>query len=189
MNISSRSRVDHQQIANLIGVTVFVLGLCVANAHARAEASNRHRSAGGSDFAPVFELIDRAYRRGEISYGRKLYYRVAALKAPELLPEAWQRALPVFSDKAGCMTPVIVDALHDFPLIEKQTRTDIKNLLAPPPDFAYWVETTTPYPVRVSYNLPEEEALADSVLNAMSFAYDKVVGDMGYWVPPIEPGA
>ncbi|MBI5096436.1 MAG: hypothetical protein HZB32_02105, partial [Nitrospirae bacterium] len=51
------------------------------------------------------ELIEKAYRTGEIDYKEALNYRVAAVLRPEGLPEGYRSRVPIKS-----ATPVMMEA-------------------------------------------------------------------------------
>lgn len=145
--------------------------------------------------------IGRAYRQGRIDEGELHYYRVAALRAPHLLPPRWQ---PVEMQRSGaakgdspsrrganaptCYTSVMTEAFQALRRLDEPARGRISDLLAPPSDFEHQITVEEPFPFRLSYADPEDETLAQVAVEAIVASYQAEVVEWGFWEPPIEPG-
>jgi hypothetical protein len=144
--------------------------------------------AATSHASSLLETIDQAHRAGQINDAERIFYRVAAVKRPELLPAPWQELGRANGLGVRCGTPVLAEAFQSLSRLEPGLRGKVRDLLQPPADLAYMVEALTPYPVRVSYGDPSLQAKAEQVLAAAEYSYQKQVVEFGYWAPPIEPG-
>ncbi|MCD6500362.1 MAG: hypothetical protein J7M25_18860 [Deltaproteobacteria bacterium] len=136
----------------------------------------------------VLRGIDRAYAAGQISRGQQLYYKVAAVKRPDLLPKSWRLAFTAAPASKACVTPVMVDAFQHLSEVTPTWQKKIGKLLAPPADLAYHIEATDPFPFRVSYNDQNQEGMAQLILDSAETAYQTEVTNWGFWAPLIEPG-
>lgn len=140
----------------------------------------------------VFKKIDEEHAQGRISFADRIYYKVAAVRAPELLPERFRQVIVKGARNTTervCTAPVLHEgykALKDLP---QRQREQVQNLLLPPPDLTYVLDATQPYPFRVSYSDPGYVHKAQLILNAAITSYNKEVTEWGFWEPPIEPGA
>ncbi len=139
------------------------------------------------------DAIEQAYRQGSITEGQRLYYRVAAVKAPHLLPDRFlgsaRAARPRGAPPSRSHFRVMIDAFRGLGRVEPGIRARLRDLLLPPPDLTYTIDSTAVFPVRVSYALPSQEAKAQLVLESAETAYQAEVLDWGFWAPPIEPSA
>ncbi len=151
-------------------------------AHARLPAPPRF--AVRSD---LFRALDRAAAQGMLQPVEALYYKVAALRAPELLPAPWQRALEAAAPAPGCYTPVLVEAFQALPTLSASWQARFRNLLFPRQDYDYYVEQDEPFPFRVTFPDPSLEQGARSILAAAEQSYIKQVEEWGFWLPPLEP--
>jgi hypothetical protein len=141
--------------------------------------------------------IDCAYRRGQLALGERHFYRVAAVKAPHLLPPALQPtadqsisspADPTLRQGRFSATAVLIEAFQALPNLDAPLRAEIEALMAPPDDFDYYLQAEQPFPVRVNYSDPAQETLAQVTLDAINETYAIEVDEWGFWAPPIEPG-
>jgi hypothetical protein len=146
------------------------------------------RAASGKSRRHVFTLIENEYREGRISLGKRQYYRVAAVRNPGLLPNRFRKVVRDGAAAPGFYTPIMVEAAQKLPHVSKEWKTKIENLLAPPSELSYSVETTSPWPIRVTYDDPSLESKAQEVLDAAVISYEMEVQQWGFWEPPIETG-
>jgi MYXO-CTERM domain-containing protein len=135
------------------------------------------------------QAIDSAYASGSITEGQRLYYRVAAVKAPHLLPARFAGSASSGAPRVRSHFRVMLEAFRALGRVAPELRGPLQSLLLPPPDLAYTLDSTTLYPIRVSYALPSLAAKAQRVLEVAEIAYQTEVLDWGFWEPPIEPGA
>jgi MYXO-CTERM domain-containing protein len=103
--------------------------------------------------------------------------RMQAIRAGESKPLA-----------SRCHTQIAVEAFQDLPNLPDQQRSELQALLGPPVDLQFSVESTTPFPVRVSFADPTLQVKAERVLQAIATSYTKEVTEWGFWTPPVEPG-
>jgi len=132
----------------------------------------------------VFREIEARYRRGDIDADRYHFYRVAAIRAPEILPADLRPLVGRVVLKSG--TGVLVEAMQHV-IRTGDWGGDIHRLLQPPPDLAYSLESTT-WPIRVSYALASQAGYAQAVLDAADLSWTVQIGDFGFYEPIIEPG-
>lgn len=137
--------------------------------------------------ADAFERIERAFAAGEISDARRVYWRVAAVTAPHLLPPAWRSNAP-HQHARRCATPLLADAFQTLQRLEDDGE-EARRLLAPPADLAFSLEASEPFAVRVSYGSAFHQAKAQVVLDAVARAYQKEVVEWGFRAPPVESGS
>ncbi len=133
--------------------------------------------------------IDDAYASGAITQGQRLLYRVTAVKAPHLLPVRFAGDTKSGQPSARSHFRVMLQAFRSLDRVEPAVRGQLRNLLLPPPDLTYSIDSTALYPIRVSYALPAQAAQAQRVLEVAEIAYQTQVLDWGFWAPPIEPAA
>ena len=108
----------------------------------------------------LLSAIDEAHRTGQLSSAERTFYRVAAVRKPELLPPAWQKLAREEGLGVRCATPVLAEAFQALPQLDPTFQGKVRDLMLPPPDLAYSVEALTPYPVRVLYADPSQQAQA-----------------------------
>jgi len=133
--------------------------------------------------------IDDAYSAGSITEGQRLFYRVAAVKAPHLLPARFSGVTQSGQPRTRSHFGVMLEAFRGLDRVEPALRGTLRNLLLPPPDLLYTIDSTALYPIRVSYSVPALAAKAQRVLEVAEIAYQTEVLDWGFWAPPIEPAA
>ncbi len=127
------------------------------------------------------------YLRDEVAAGRMgrsdaIYWKVAAVRNPRLLPDAFSKmALP------RCGTPILMDAWQWLGKMEQPWKGETSRLFAPPDDMAYHLDATDVFPVRVSYQDPSQHELAVAIVRAVERSYSIEVEEFGWWPPPIEP--
>ncbi len=152
---------------------------------------------GSSRANSILRDIDNAYRSGAISEGQRLFYRVAAVKAPHLLPMRFAGVTrsgqsmthPWAQPSVRSHFRVMLEAFRSLDRVEPALRRPLHDLLLPPPDLTYSIDSTALYPIRVSYGLPSHAAKAQRVMEVAELAYQIEVLDWGFWEPPIEPTA
>lgn len=137
----------------------------------------------------VFSHIDRAYHRGELDWEERIYFKVAALKDPYLLPSTLRDILREGGPVGGSFTHVMVEAAQALPMMDPVMAEQMRQLLLPPPDLTYTMEVTNPFPIRVSYSAPSQQSMAQAILNAAVTSYQVEVQNWGFWEPAIESGA
>ena len=174
--------------------TAFFLGLaavCLVAAPARAQSPvSAVRMEGGG-----LGAIQAAFERGEISNHERIYYRLAAVKAPWLLPHRWREVVDrglLGSGAAGaasgrCLTSVMVEAAQEMASGGGRFKDGIGQLLQPPTGYDYYLEVTTPIPMKVFYNHMAYEDKAQVILDAMVYSYEVEVNELGFWPPQIDP--
>lgn len=133
----------------------------------------------------TFKRIDDAWERGVIRQEERLFYRVASVRAPHLVPAEW-RAPWNGKVTAGCVTPVMVEAFQAMRTMTGEWKDKMGRLLAPPEPLPYVIETRDPFPITVSYADPIHATKAQQVLHAAVTAYQKEVLEWGFWAPPLE---
>jgi len=144
------------------------------------------------------ELIERAYRDGEIGYKESLNYKVSALLRPERLPGRFRSSTPI---KSG--TPIIMEARSNRHLLSPENarlltrgRTEtlidyygsgvtLLSYMSPAGHFSvhYTIEGKNAVP-SIDDN---ENGIPDYVEKLARFldqAWDKEINDMGYDAPP-----
>lgn len=141
--------------------------------------------AGAAD---LLTTIDDAHRDGLIGRAERLAYRVAAVRAPDRVPIWLRQRATDEPRRARSHTGVMVEAFQALPKVSPAERMTLRDLLAPPPDLSQFVETTSPYPIRVSYESAYLQTKAEQVLAAAITSYQRQVEDWGFWEPPIEAG-
>jgi hypothetical protein len=137
----------------------------------------------------ALRAIDEAHVVGTISDSQRIYYRVAAVKAPHLLPATFRQYVKQGPRTRRSHTSVMVEAFQALDRIEASLQGQLRNLLLPPPDLTYSLDSTALFPIRVSYALPAQQAVAQRVLEVAEIAYQIEVLDWGFWEPLIEPAA
>jgi hypothetical protein len=136
----------------------------------------------------VFGLIEDDYREGLIGRGERHFYKLAALRAPTKLPERYAWVLREGRPSFGCYTPIPLEAMRDLAVLDPRWRREVEALLAPPSDLAFATDTTSPWPIRVTYDDSGLSAAAQDVLDAAVTSYEMQVQQWGFWEPPIESG-
>lgn len=146
---------------------------------------------GPASATGTLRAIDDAYASGSITEGQRLYYRVAAVKAPHLLPARFVGVTRSGQPRARTRSHfrVMLEAFRSLDRVDPALRGPLQDLLLPPPDLAYTIDSTTLFPIRVSYALPAQAAKAQRVLEVAEIAYQTEVLDWGFWEPLIEPAA
>jgi MYXO-CTERM domain-containing protein len=137
--------------------------------------------------ASVFGQIDDAFVKGEIDEEHRVLYRVAALKAPHLLPARFRTVVSSGRPVDRCFTTVLVEAAQKLHKLSEPVRAQVSELLQPPTGFEYSIETAEPYPIRVFYNDASQQSMAELILDATITSYNTLVVDWGFWEPPIDP--
>ncbi len=135
----------------------------------------------------VLEAIDLRYEAGAIDARTRLLYRVAALKRPDLLPRALRDLQPGPTVTPWMSGTYIAREAWQWVKDNQAWHGELHNLLQPPPDKDFWFDSEV-LPIRVSYQLPQHEAIARSVLEAAEYSWFTEVDDYGFMAPPIEPG-
>lgn len=153
--------------------------LLIAPAQAQAQTG-----ASGS-----LRAIDDARATGDITEGQRLFYRVAAVKAPHLLPARFAGVTQSGQPGSRSHFHVMLEAFRSLEQVEPALRGPLQNLLLPPPDLVYTIDSTTLYPIRVSYGLPSQASQAQRILEVAELSYQTQVVDWGFWEPPIEAAA
>lgn len=134
----------------------------------------------------VFKHIEAAYQAGKLSFGKRHLYRVAALRAPELLPPDWRRIVELGAPSPGCYTPVTVEAFQALRSMEKEDRDRLRRLLSLPTGNFYTIEDTQYFPLQVLYQDPSHATKARQIMGAAILSYQKQVTAWGFWEPTIE---
>jgi hypothetical protein len=131
--------------------------------------------------------IETRFRAGQIDEGARHVYRLAALRAPALLPPDL-RALPREPDAAAGLTRIAVEAFQWTRLhSDEPSGIVLRDLLLPRPDLPNILDSTT-LPIRVSWADPAEAVLAEAVLETAEISWRVESEDYGFRLPPIEPG-
>ncbi|MFH1810957.1 MAG: MYXO-CTERM sorting domain-containing protein [Pseudomonadota bacterium] len=137
----------------------------------------------------IFDVIDARWERGEIDQATQQLWRVAAIRAPELLPAdlAALRAEPATPAARLAMTRVLVEA-RQWATRNEARSGDVQRLLMPPADLPLTLESST-YPIRVSYRSSTSLAYAQQVLSASEHSWQVETEQYGFPAPTIEAGA
>lgn len=132
----------------------------------------------------VFGEIEARYQRGAIDIDRYHFYRVAAIRAPGKLPADLRLRVGQVFRKSG--TGVLVEAMQHV-IRTGDWGGDIHNLLQPPPDLSFTLESTE-WPIRVSYASANQAGYAQAILDAADLSWTVQIGDFGFYQPVMEPG-
>ncbi len=168
---------------------VFLAGFCfvwiswtAANAHASGFSLER-------ETAPtVLDEIEGSFLSGRINNEERVYYRLAAVKAPHLLPARWREIAALRGLPPGrSYTSIFVEAAQTMLNPKGVLRYEIEQLLQPPSGYEYVIEVDEPLPFRVFYNHVIHESRAEAVAEAMIVSHVKQVEEWGFWPPPIDP--
>lgn len=173
-----------------------VVGLMLVVGAGAAKADGSGVTANGALARPsAIERIDQAYRQGQITREQQIVYRLRAIKAPARLPVRFAPlpagngagALSGQSAAKVCLTPVFIDAAQHLDRLSEAARREVENLLQPPTGFDYSLEVSEPLPMRVFYNSPSLDNMAQTVLDTMVTSYNVEVVEWGFWEPAIDP--
>ncbi|MCC7384031.1 MAG: hypothetical protein IT384_19470 [Deltaproteobacteria bacterium] len=144
-------------------------------------------SSGETRADDVLDRIDKAARAGALSEDERILQRVAAVRAPERLPEAGRSG--VASASRPCATDILFEAFQQRDRLSPAGRAELNHLLGPPEGLPLSAERAGPFPVQVAFKDESQRAYAERILEAVEISFEREVVEWGFWAPRIEPGS
>jgi len=140
----------------------------------------------------TLELIEEAYRNGEIDYQTSLIYKVQTIRQPKMIPAKYRAKVEKIQKDA---TPILLEVQRNWPELSIETRNVLKALLARPPRacsydspegyFKIHYDTTGTHKVPTTDE--NTNGIPDYVENLALYAdssYRTMITYLGYRLPP-----
>ena len=143
------------------------------------------------------ELIEDAYKNGEIDYETSLIYKVQTIRHPENIPAKYRAKVERIQKSA---TPILLEVRKSWPGLSPQTQTVLKTLLARPsepysydsPEGHFKIHYDTTGINKVPTTDANSNGIPDYVENLALYAdssYRTMITYLGYRIPPSDGSA
>jgi hypothetical protein len=143
------------------------------------------------------ELIEDAYKNGEIDYETSLIYKVQTIRQPEKIPAKYKAKVEAIQKSA---TPILLEIKKSWPGFSAQTQATLKTLLARPsrafsydsPEGHYKIHYDTSGTNAVPTTDANSNGIPDYVENLALYAdssYRTMITYLGYRIPPSDGSA
>ncbi|MFH0930573.1 MAG: dockerin type I repeat-containing protein, partial [Candidatus Zixiibacteriota bacterium] len=140
----------------------------------------------------TLELIEDAYKNGEIDYQTSLIYKVQTIRQPEKIPSKYRAKVEKIQKDA---TPILLEVKKNWPELSPQTQTVLKTLLTRPvrpysydsPEGHFKIHYDTAGIHKVPTTDDNANGIPDYVENLALYAdssYRTMITYSGYRIPP-----
>jgi len=140
----------------------------------------------------TLELIEDAYKNGEIDYQTSLIYKVQTIRQPEKIPSKYRATIEKIQKDA---TPILLEVKKSWPGLSPETQGVLKTLLARPvrpysydsPEGHFKIHYDTSGPDKVPATDSDSSGIPDYVENLALYAdssYRTMITYLGYRIPP-----
>ncbi len=140
----------------------------------------------------TLDLIEDAYKSGEIDYQTSLIYKVQTIRQPEKIPSKYRAKVEKIEKDA---TPILLEVKKSWPGLSSQTQAVLKTLLSRPvrafsydsPEGHYKIHYDTAGTHKVPSTDDNVNGIPDYVENLALYAdssYRTMITYLGYRIPP-----